>query len=532
MKRHHRDLHEYVDTLDKAGKLIRVTAPINKDTELHPLVRLQFRGLAEKDRKAFLFENVHDAKGKHFDIPVLVAAMAGSADIYALGMGCELDDIPGRWEEALENPIAPVTVDSAPCQEVIIEGEQLEKEGLGLLPVPISTPGFDNAPYTSASHWITKDPDNEMHNVGNYRGMIKSPTRMGTLPGMIGVGMRRHIDMWRAKGADRLPAAVVIGAPPHVTYTAVTRIPNDMCEYDVAGAIAGEPLELVRCHTQDLMVPAQAEIVIEGTVPSDQIEMEGPFGEFPGFMAHRDFSFFMDVSCITMRKKPIYLAILSQLPPSESSKMRHIGRAATARKLLHDAGFETVSRVFYLECTGSNAVAIVKLKKRGDDEGMRAIQTLAKNFIGKIFIAIDEDIFIENLEHILWAIAWRMQPYRDIDIVDTKLLSLDPSIAPPGASRGLAGPADQAPRNTALLIDATMPWAYPPLSLPKKQYMERAIELWQEFQLPPLELRDPWFGYSLGHWTEEAEQEAELATQGRHYETGEKLRKTRKKLEE
>ena len=125
-----------------------------------------------------------------------------------------------------------------------------------------------------------------------------------------------------------------------------------------------------------------------------------------------------------------------------------------------------------------------------------------------------------------------MQPYRDIDIVDTKLLSLDPSIAPPGASRGLAGPADQAPRNTALLIDATMPWAYPPLSLPKKQYMERAIELWEEFQLPALELRDPWFGYSLGHWTEEAEAEAELAVQGRHYETGEKLRKTRKKLEQ
>ena len=314
---------------------------------------------------------------------------AGASEIYLYSNGTGGFSRTPDWSAAARNEDAGPNI------------EQLETEGLGLLPVPISTPGFDNAPYTSASHWVTKDPNNGMHNLGNYRGMIKAPNRIGTLPGMIGVGMRRHIDMWRETGAERLPAAVVIGAPPHVTYTAVTRIPNDMCEYDVAGAIAGQPLELVRCRTQDLMVPAQAEIVIEGTVPSAEVEVEGSFGEFPGFMAQRDFSFFMDVSCITMRKKPIYLAILSQLPPSESSKMRHIGRAAAGRKLLRDSGFETVSQIEYLECTGSNATCIVKLKKRDDDEGMRAIQTLAKNFIGKIFIAIDEDIFIDNLEHIL-----------------------------------------------------------------------------------------------------------------------------------
>ena len=102
MTRSHKDLRAYIEVLEDAGKLRRITMPINKDTELHPLVRLQFRGLQEKDRKAFLFENVFDAKGNHFDIPVLVAALAGSAEIYALCIGCELDDIPGRWEEALD----------------------------------------------------------------------------------------------------------------------------------------------------------------------------------------------------------------------------------------------------------------------------------------------------------------------------------------------------------------------------------------------------------------------------------------------
>jgi 4-hydroxy-3-polyprenylbenzoate decarboxylase len=529
MARSYRNLAEYVAALEAADKLVRVTIPINKDTELHPLVRLQFRGLPEAKRKAFLFENVHDARGRKFDIPVLVAAMAGSADIYALGMGCAVEEIPERWASAMRSPVTPVAVASGPCQEVVIEGERLHREGLDLLPVPISTPGFDNAPYTSASHWVSKDPETGLHNVGNYRGMVKAPDRIGTLPAMLGVGMRNHIDLWRAAGHERMPAAIVIGAPPHVSYTAVTRIPNDMCEYDVAGAIAGTPVELVRCRTQDLMVPAEAEIVVEGTVPTSEVEMEGPFGEFPGYMAQRDYSFFMDVTCITMRRKPIYLAILSQLPPSESSMMRHLGRSAAARKFLLDAGFDTVSDLDYLECGGANSFVVVKLKKRDAGEGMRALEHLATKFIGKFAIAVDEDIDIASLEHILWAVAWRVRPHVDVKSVETPLLALDPSVAPPGTSRGIAN--TEAPISTGLLIDATMPWDYPPISLPRKEYMERAREIWRELQLPALELRSPWYGYQLGAWTKELEDEARLAVEGRHLETGAKLKNVRKRID-
>jgi 4-hydroxy-3-polyprenylbenzoate decarboxylase len=415
---------------------------------------------------------------------------------------------------------------------VVITGAELlrERGGLGRLPIPISTPGFDNAPYTSASHWVSKDPETGLHNVGNYRGMVKAEDRIGTLPAMLGVGMRDHIDRWRAKGAERMPAAIVIGAPPHVTYTAVTRIPNDMCEYDVAGALCGHPLELVRCVTQDLMAPAEAEIVIEGTIPTNVLEMEGAFGEFPGYMAKRDYSFFMDLTAITMKRKPIYLAILSQLPPSESSKMRYIGRSAAALKLLRDSGFDNVSQVEYLECAGANAIVIVKLKKRSPDDAKNALRLLAKKFIGKIAIAVDEDINVQEAENVLWAIAYRSQPYRDCEIVDSPLFALDPSTAPPDESRGLV--AGNAPRSSALLIDATMPWPYPPLSLPKRPYMERALEIWRDLQLPALKLKDPWWGYSLGHWTEEEDKEAELAVQGRHYETGEKQKQGRRRFGE
>jgi UbiD family decarboxylase len=521
-------LGDYVKGLEAAGKLVRVTVPINKDTELHPLVRLQFRGLPERERKAFLFENVTDSRGRHYDMPVLIAAMAGSAEIYALGMGCSVEEIPSRWQQALAKPLPPRVVDQAPCQEVRIIGDELERDGCGLgrLPIPISTPGFDNAPYTTASHWITKDPNNGLHNVGNYRGMVKAENRIGVLASVLGMGMRRHIDLWREKKADRLPAAIVIGVPPHIAYTAVTRVPNDVCEYDVAGALAGAPLEIVRCITQDLFVPAQAEIIIEGTVPTDVLEMEGAFGEYPGYMAKRDFSFFLDVSCITMRRKPTYLAIISQLPPSESSKIRQVGRSAAAKRTLHEMGFRNVIDVHYPECGGSDAIVIVKLRKHQPDEGKEVLKALTEKYIGKVAIAVDEDINIYDLDHVMAAVAWRAQPYRDAEIIDTPLSALDPSVAPPDQARGLVN--DIVPRSSGLLIDATLSWPYPPVSLPKRQFMERAITLWSELQMPQLNLKDPWYGVTLGQWTAEENVEAELALEGRHYETGEKQRNSRR----
>jgi 3-polyprenyl-4-hydroxybenzoate decarboxylase len=171
----------------------------------------------------------------------------------------------------------------------------------------------------------------------------------------------------------------------------------------------------------------------------------------------------------------------------------------------------------------------LKIKKRAPDDAMKALRLLAEKYIGKIAIAVDEDINIQDAENVLWAVAYRSQPYRDSEIVEAPLFALDPSIAPAGQARGLVN-AGQQPRSTALLIDATMPWAYPPLSLPKKEYMDRAIALWQELQLPALNLKEPWWGYSLGYWTEEEEKEAELAVQGRHYETGEKQKRTRRPL--
>src|SRR3546814_452500 len=134
------DLHDHLDALDREGLLIRVDREINKDTELHPLVRWQFRGgIPEAERKAFLFTNVVDSKGRKFDIPVVVGALAASREIYRVGLGCELDQIAATWTRAANNPIEPRIVENAPCQEIVITGDELNEPGKGLdaIPVPI-----------------------------------------------------------------------------------------------------------------------------------------------------------------------------------------------------------------------------------------------------------------------------------------------------------------------------------------------------------------------------------------------------------
>src|SRR5215208_1761189 len=173
-KRYYRDFREHLQALEERGKLVRIKREINKDTELMPLVRWQFRGLDEKNRKAFMFENVIDSKGKRYSMPVTVGTLAATTEIYAIGMMCEPEEISERWTQAQLHWHEPVVVNSAPVHEVIWQGKDLlNGHGLDMIPVPISTPGFDNAPYLTSANWITKDPETGIYNIGNYRSQIK-----------------------------------------------------------------------------------------------------------------------------------------------------------------------------------------------------------------------------------------------------------------------------------------------------------------------------------------------------------------------
>src|SRR5262245_40189245 len=240
------DLQEHLADLEAQGLLVRIDRPINKDTELHPLVRWQFLGGVPEDRRrAFLFTNVTDAKGRHYDIPVAVGAMAASPEIYAIGMGQPVAEIGAAWMRAIANPIAPVAVSAPRCQEVVLSGDALKAAGgLARLPVPVSTPGFDSAPYLTATLCVTRDPDSGVQNMGTYRAALKAADRL--VVRMVareasGAGGYLHWLKYR-KRREPMPIAIVIGCAPVVMFTGPQKLAIDMDELGVAGALAGAPI--------------------------------------------------------------------------------------------------------------------------------------------------------------------------------------------------------------------------------------------------------------------------------------------------
>src|ERR1051325_6431102 len=206
----YRDLRDHIEALRQGGLLYEIDRVVNKDSELHPLVRLQFRGLPENKRLAFLVRNVTDAHNRRYDCPVLVGGLAASEEIYALGLQCQAEEIVARWNQALSKPIAPTLVNTGRIKEVVHKGKSLlEHGGLEEFPVPISTPGFDNAPYFTAACWITKDPDTGNRNMGMYRAQIKGPLHTGLY---IGDANNTATNWAKANARGKpLEAAAVIG---------------------------------------------------------------------------------------------------------------------------------------------------------------------------------------------------------------------------------------------------------------------------------------------------------------------------------
>ena len=531
---YYKDLREHIKALEQNGKLVRISQPINKDTQLHPLVRLQFRGLPEEERKAWLFDNVYDAKGKKYSIPVLVGALGASPQVYAIGMMCPVNEIGKRWAQAQAHPIKPVMVSKGPVQDVVFTGKNLLAQGgLGEFPIPVSTPGWDVSPYVTSPYWVTKDPESGIRNVGTYRAQIKSPTRTGIYAAKHFRGIAFH---WRKakKLGKPLEAAMIIGGPPNVGYTSVSQLPTDVDEYAVAGGIAGEPVELVKCQTVDLEVPAQAEIVIEGEVSTEEVEPEAPFGEATGYVGQREIAFYFMVKCITHRRDPIWQAFISQFPPSESSVIRQIACASVIPPRLHAINVPALRQAAVHFSNGSDRYVVLQMAKTSREEVWRALEAMPQQFpaFSKIIIAVDEDIDPWNANLVNWAITYRCQPHRDVRIVMSHAPDAqDYSVGPPSEELPPAYrlAPEQMPESSCLLIDATLRWAHPPVALPRKPYMEEALKLWQEFGLPSLKLQEPWYGYNLGNWTEEEEEQADLAVRGEYYQTGEVLAKRRRK---
>jgi 4-hydroxy-3-polyprenylbenzoate decarboxylase len=517
------DLHAHIAALDRKGLLVRVQRPINKDTEMHPLVRWQFRGgIPESQRKAFLFENVTDSTGRRYDIPVAVGILASNRDIYSVGIGCSVDGLKQKWDHAEQHQVAPVLVENPRCQEIVVQGAALEEPGKGVdgLPIPISTPGFDNAPYASCSMFISRDPDTGLQNIGNYRAMVKSPTRLGMNPEVeLNQGIHEHWLKYKARG-EKMPVALLLGAPPAVTFASVHKLPKHLDEIAVAGGLVGAPIRVCKAKTVDLTVPAEAEIVVEGYIDTEWLEPEGSFGESHGYMNLKEYNAFMDVTAITRRKDAVLVSIISQVTPSESSLIKRVAyEPAFLHHLRHHLNISGVTRVFMHEPL-TNLRKLIVIQLRSDTleaEVWRALYGASafSSAVGKMIVAVNEDIEPENLDMLFWAMAYRMRPHLDLRILDHKDMGHGP--------RTGADDNHYEATDSAMLINAMLKRPFPPISLPAKQYMEEAKAIWEELGLPPLKPEMPWYGYSLGQWPAEFQVEADRAVRGECWKTGEEL---------
>jgi UbiD family decarboxylase len=386
--------------------------------------------------------------------------------------------------------------------------------------VPVSTPGFDSAPYLTATLCITRDPETGVQNMGTYRAALKATDRLGvrmsSRPG--GAGGYLH---WRKyqKRKEPMPCAIVIGCAPVVLFTGPQKLAIDQDEMAVAGGLAGAPIRIVRAVCVDLYVPADAEIVIEGLIDSESLEPEGPFGESHGHVALEDFNMSMRVTAITHRRKPIFVSIISQVTPSESSVMKKVAFEPMFLTHLRDQlGIRGVKRVVMHEPLTNLRKVIFLQFAHGTARteiwrGLRGASALRAD-CGKICIAVSEDIDPTNTDAVFWSLAYRSDPGVDVQIA-------------PYRSAG-HGPKTGKREDSTILIDATLKASVPPLALPGREFMEHARTIWEELGLPAITPQPPWFGYSLGDWDARYDVYARRAVEGLWEASGEETIKQRR----
>jgi UbiD family decarboxylase len=497
----YRDLRDALAALEQKGLLRHVTREVDKNWELSAVMRWVYQGYREEQRYAIMFDKV-----KGYSIPVVVGAIGASYKSYALGLGIDpigrprsevLAEVRRKWTNAMQHPILPRIVSTGPCKENILKGNDID---MHKFPVPVWTPEKDGnwdqgyGFITSAYH-VTRDPETGIRNVGTYRSMIrKQPNEMGisTQPGSdLTAQFRKNEKMGKPT-----EVATVIGAEPCIGMTSVTTIPSNMDEVAVSGGLKGEPIDLVKCETVDLEVPATAEIVIEGRIRPDKdrpFEVEGPFGEYSGYQGQSRLRPVFEITCITHRNNPIYQAFISQMPPSESSKVRKMGWEALVLGQLEAMGIGGVVDINMVEGGGSVPV-IISIKKQGPGHAARlanVIFSIQPRF-SKMVIVVDDDIDVHDLENVMWAVTFRtsLAPgRRAIHFVDGLTApDLDYSAAPSAEEALLRRKLGAVWPASGVVIDATRPYTpYAAVSLPPAKYLVKARDNWAQYGLPALD---------------------------------------------
>jgi 4-hydroxy-3-polyprenylbenzoate decarboxylase len=495
------DIRTFIARLEAAGQLRRVRAEVSADLEIAEIASR----LAARGGPAALFENVAG-----HTMPVLVGAFA-SMERMAWALGAErIDEVAERVARlAATVPLAggasvaakvkalpkllelarlrPKTVRSGPCQEVV----RTDDADLGRLPVLRSWPG-DGGPFITLPQVVTADPDGKHRNVGMYRLQVYGPRRLGMHWHRDHDGARNY-RAWAERGRA-MPVAVALGGDPVLTYAATAPLPYGMDELVFAGFLRGEAVRVVPCRTVPLAVPADAEIVIEGTVDPEERAREGPFGDHTGYYTPADEYPVMRVTAVTHRADAVYPATVVGRFPKEDCYLAK----ATERIFL------PVIRTVVPEVVDINLplfgvfhnwafVSIRKTRPGQAREVMRSLREMGQLAYTKFLVVVDEGVNVHDTDEVLWRVGAEADPRRDTCLETGPADVLDHAApAPPGSRRAGTSPGRRPAGGEGgkLGIDATRklpeevggrPWPEP--LAPDPDTAARVTRRWQDYGL-------------------------------------------------
>jgi 4-hydroxy-3-polyprenylbenzoate decarboxylase len=463
----YRDLRAFIERLEGEGELKRIKAEVDWNLEMSHIAKIN----EERGGPALLFENV-----KGYKTPVFASAFTTTSRL-ALAMdmpkASHLVDLMREWVKRTARKIPPKWVKDAPCRQNVDEGD---KVNLLKFPVPKVYPRDGGRYFGTAVFLISKDPDTGWVNLGTYRMQLLDEKTLG-----IQIIAGKHADLMLQKYRERkepMPVAAVVGADPVLFLVGASRVPAFESEYDFAGAIRGEPVEVVKGLTVDLPIPATAEIVVEGEIDPFETKPEGPFGEYTGYYSGVGTvpRSYIKVKAVCYRDNPIFWMTTVGRAVTDTHMIMALTYGAALWQELEAMRIPGIKAVYCPPEGAGRMIAIISVKQMYPGHAMQvgtaAISTEMGAYGLKTVIVVDDDIDPWDLPRVLWALSFRFQPIRAEIIKRGRSTPLDPSL-----------PVDSRDITSRIIIDATIPyeWKQKPIPVELDPEVKKRVEArWKE----------------------------------------------------
>src|SRR5215213_2459321 len=451
------DFRQFLDVLRQHGELLEIDRPVAL-SDVGKVMKHSYK----RQGPAIQFNQ----NGTEFP---LVAGVYSTRAKALLAFQADESEILEKVLAGLNKPIAPViSKQPAPCQEVVITGSEID---ITRFPIPTYSPK-DGGPYITPGIVVSKDPETGVPDIGHYRFLIlgKDTFSFSAQP-----FHRFGKNLAKCQKLGVTPkAALIIGVDPILAYTCQVQVPDTTNDWEIAGGLRGAPVELTKCKTCDVEVPTTAEVVIEFEIDMDNLVMEGPLGEYTGYYTPATTKPVARITAITHRRDPIFQGLLTGKPVTENHILKQIPFEASFLKTLKRQ-FPTVEAVSVRASAGVSFYVVVAINQRFAGEARQVLlSALSSNIRPKWVTIVDPDIDVHSSSDVEWAMAFRVQPQKDVIIVgDIPAGPSDPSIDDPTRPR---------PMRTAssIGIDATRPFGKP--------FSEVAdVPGWEDFEMPELD---------------------------------------------